>query len=135
MDNLKTILAQISEQIDGSITASIHFGEDTYTIADSIVFNQAVSDFRNLYINDTHPNYLEYNELKIKIGNILADIKDKPSLQVNMVLKDYNLDINTLQFAEKYYGSLDSIKDMYLANAVNTDFELLSFGKVLILDI
>jgi hypothetical protein len=136
MASLEERLNKIESTIDGSISSSIYMGETTYIIESSIEFNNAILEFDSISnINLNIDDYILYNDLKIKIGSILSDIKDKSSAKINTVYIEYDVDSNTLQIAEKYFSSMDEIQTLYLANNVNSDFELLTGQKILVWDI
>jgi hypothetical protein len=120
--------------VQEGITEGLRYGDISYTVSYAPSFYSGVDQFNALIVKEDDPLYEEYLDLRVYIGNILSDLRDKPINRSNTTLADYNQDVDTLEFVNEKYGSYDMIGDFYLINNVNTDFELLTSKRVLVPD-
>lgn len=127
-------LAALNDTWDSIIAIQPSLADEEYDILDPTEFYEAVVAFESLDVSEDSEHFEAWLDLRIKIGKVLAYLKDKP-LSNNIKLVDYNFSKNTIELAKEIYGSENNINELYSLNNVNTDFELLTGEKVIIPDV
>ena len=125
-------LSNIRSDITLSVVPSTDPNVANYYVQDITTFYNAVEAHSRLSVAEDDVNFIEYLDLKVLIGQILANLKDKPSTSTPIGLRNYNFDRNTLDIVKDIFGSYDFMQEFYLINGVNSDFEMISIGKMLV---
>lgn len=128
-------MLEVLTEIEDRIMASVAILSDDistviYSVVDPDTFWGAVSDFKNIVDYGEYES--EYYDLKIKINSIYAGIRDNIGYsQYNVSIEDYRATKNTIDYARENILSEEPMRELYLINHANSDWDIFSSRYIL----
>jgi hypothetical protein len=125
-------LTKISEIFDESVASGSTGSDEYYSMVDQQLFYTGDVMLSGLNIDETSADYITYLDLVVKYGKVKASFIDQPPNKIPVRIINFPYTKNSLQIAKENWGSENFINELYQINAVNSDFELLDRGIVLL---
>jgi hypothetical protein len=129
---MNTQLEKIKTIFDESVAAGSTGSDEYYTMIDQQAFYKGDVALSGVVIDETSPDYIDYLDLVVKYGKVKAAFIDQPPNKIPVRMIDFAYTKNSLQIARENWGSENFIGELYQINAVNSDFEMLSRGLILL---